>query len=83
MKINGTTLNSFQANFLKDLMGDTFLKDLMGDTFMTDVRAEVQLSKVCAKYQVSVTNLLEAVNADFLKRNDEFKRLEAEDTARG
>jgi len=73
MRINGVTLNNFQTNFVKELMNDTHA---------TDVRAEVHFTKVCAKYGVRTDVLLEAVNKEFNLKNQEFKKLEAEDLER-
>jgi len=65
MKVNGSSLNNFQANFLKELMGDVF---------MTDVRAEAIFNKVCLKYKIKVDEVLEVINKDFAVRNAEFKK---------
>lgn len=65
MKVGETTLNTFQANFLKELMGDNV---------MPDVRAEATFLKVCAKYSVDAKALVEVVNRDFAVRNAEFNR---------
>lgn len=73
MKVNGIVLNSFQANFIKELMGDVF---------MTDVRAEAQLSHLGAKYGVDVVAMLTAASAPFTKKNEEFKKFEAEELAK-
>lgn len=68
MKVDGIILNSFQANFVKELMGDVF---------MPDVRAEAMLTKICAKYSVSMADLVTTINKSFEKKNAEFKALEA------
>lgn len=72
MKVNGKVLNSFQTNFLKDLMGDTF---------MTDTRAEANLSRLASKYNVDVAAMVEAAAAPYEKKHAEFKKLEAEEAA--
>jgi len=73
MKVNGKVLTAFQANFVKELMGDPV---------MADARAEAQLAKLQGKYGADILGMIEAASAPFEKRNAEFKKLEAEDLAR-
>ena len=68
MKVGNLTLNAFQTNFIKELMGDPF---------MTDVRAEAHLAKLSLKYDVDVAAMLTSANVKFKAKNDEFKKLEA------
>lgn len=74
MKVNGKVLSSFQANLIKELMGDVF---------MTDTRAEAQLAKIEKKYGADVGAMLDVAAAPFEKKHAEFKKLESEDLARG
>lgn len=67
MKVNGKQLNSYQANFIKELMGETF---------MSEVRASTKFGQVCAKYDVDIEALLEAINKNFLIKNKQFKEFE-------
>lgn len=72
MQFNGTKLNTYQANFLKELMGDIL---------MSDTRASAILAKTCAKYDVDSTALIEAVNKNFAVKNAAFKKAEEQVTA--
>lgn len=72
MKVNNVVINSFQANFVKELMGDAY---------MTDSRAEVQLAKVATKFGVDALAMLNIASAAYDKKHAEFKRLQAEEDA--
>lgn len=71
MKVGNLTLNNFQKNFVKELMGDVF---------MADTRAEARLAVLCAKYDVDAEAMLVAANVRFQHKNEERKKLEAADT---
>lgn len=68
MQVGGIKLNTFQENFVKELMGDVF---------MSDSRAEAILTKACKKYNVDVPAFLDAISKNFERDNAEFKKLEA------
>lgn len=70
MKINGTILNNFQSNFVKELMGDVY---------MTDVRAESAFLKLCSKYDVDASSVLESINKNFAVKNAALKKFQAEE----
>lgn len=74
MKINGTKLNNFKSNFLKELMGDPG---------MSDARAEIIVNKLAAKYDVDFLEVTAVAAKRWEVKNAEFKRLEAEELAKG
>ncbi len=74
MRVNGVQLTNFQSNFIKELMGDVF---------MTDTRAEALVAQISTKYGVNVGAMLNTAAEGWVAKNTEFKRLEAEDLARG
>lgn len=74
MRIGDHTLNAFQSNFLKTLMGEPY---------MSDVRFQNHLTKVCSKFDVDLGALLTAVNKNFAPKNEEFKKREAEELGLG
>lgn len=72
MNYQGKKLNNVQVNFVKELMGDIY---------MTDTRAQAQLDRISKKYDANIVGMLETATTPWTKKNDEFKKLEAEEAS--
>lgn len=72
MRIGNVEVNSYQANFLKELMGEPY---------MNQVRLESRLMNIVNRYDVDLEAFLEAINKNFGPKNEAFKKLEAEELA--
>lgn len=69
MRIGGVQLNSFQANVIKDLLGEPS---------MTDIRAEDMFTSKCKRHGIDVVAVLEAINKNYAVKQVEFEKTKAD-----